>query len=251
MQTLKTRRDSGTLYLTPRLRPPSERLELSPAGRFERFDERLVAERASGADARLDRRLFLGRDVPGLEPVTQHRPPVAMQARHALEIGQAVRLARHMRGGARPAPAFRALGELRPNRVEFDVTDRGEQMRVVHRIAGETPLPEIAGPAMRCVHGARIAPVRLGKGRAQPVRIGRHEDQVDVVRHQAPRQAPHVIRDARGRHEVAIGGIILVAEEHGLAPIAALRDVVGYVRDDDAGESGHGSGIAENSFGAI
>jgi len=53
---------------------------VSPAGCFERFDERLVTERASGADARLDRRLFLGRDVPGLKPVAQHRPPVAMQS---------------------------------------------------------------------------------------------------------------------------------------------------------------------------
>ena len=66
--------------LNPAASVPSERLELSSAGRFERFDERLVTERASGADARLDRRLFLGRDLPGLDPVTQHRPPVAMQS---------------------------------------------------------------------------------------------------------------------------------------------------------------------------
>ena len=41
--------------------------------------------------------------------------------------------------------------------------------------------------------------------------------------------------------EIAIELIIRVREEHGLAPVSPLRDVVGQAGDDEAGDAGHGS----------
>jgi hypothetical protein len=62
--------------------------------------------------------------------------------------------------------------------------------------------------------------VRLRQRRAQPVRVGRPQDQMDVVGHQAPGQARHPPRPAARRDQLAIGGLILVREEDRLAAIA-------------------------------
>ena len=92
---------------------------------------------------------------------------------------------------------------------------------------------------MRRVDPARIATMRLGKRPAQPVGIGRHQDQVDMVWHQAPGEAPHALRGTGVGYEAAIGGIIIVSEEHRLPPVAALHDMVSDTRNDDASETGH------------
>ena len=74
---------------------------------------------------------------------------------------------------------------------------------------------------------------------AQPVGIGRHEDEVHMVRHQAP--GPHL--DCCGAaifgEQVAIKRIVGVAKEGTRAAIAALGDMVRMTGDDDTGEAGH------------
>ena len=74
---------------------------------------------------------------------------------------------------------------------------------------------------------------------AQPVGIGRHQDEVHVVRHQAP--GPHLDAGSAAifGEQVAIKRIVAVAEEGPRAAVAALRDVVRVTGDDDAGETGH------------
>src|SRR5688572_22235938 len=70
---------------------------------------------------------------------------------------------------------------------------------------------------------------------------------MDVVRHQAigPDRDPRLA--AEGADEVAVEGVVGLAEEGLLAAVAALRDVMGHVNRDGAREAGHGAGRARAS----
>ena len=70
---------------------------------------------------------------------------------------------------------------------------------------------------------------------AQAVRIGRHEDEMHVVRHQAPGPHLDLRRSAMFGEQVAIKRIVAVAEE---GP-RALGDMVRMIGDDDTGEASH------------
>jgi hypothetical protein len=72
---------------------------------------------------------------------------------------------------------------------------------------------------------------------AQPVGIGRHQDQMHMVRHQAP--GPDLDGTAMFGEQVAIERIVAVAEEGPRAAVATLGDMIGMTGDDDAGETGH------------
>ncbi len=63
---------------------------------------------------------------------------------------------------------------------------------------------------------------------------------MDVVGHQAIGPAPR--RPACGTgfgQQIAIERVVVVAEEHPLAPVAALGDVMGQTGDDETGDAGH------------
>jgi hypothetical protein len=91
---------------------------------------------------------------------------------------------------------------------------------------------------------ARIAPMRLAERRAQAVRIGRRQDQMHVVGHQAV--GPH--RDARRpaalRQQRAICGVVVVVEEDLLAPVAALRHMMRDAGCDDPRQACHERRVA-------
>src|SRR5271170_6540136 len=95
------------------------------------------------------------------------------------------------------------------------------------------------GYAQPRVDEGGIPPVRLAEGAREALRRRRRQDEMDMVRHQ------HVGPDRHGglissfTQQVAIEPIIVIAEEHALAPIAALRDVMRQVRNDVAGDAGH------------
>jgi hypothetical protein len=89
------------------------------------------------------------------------------------------------------------------------------------------------------VDEARIAPVCLAERERQSVLGRRHQNEVNMVGHEAI--GPH--RDAGlggafGK-QVAIQRIVAVLEEDLLPPIATLRDMAGMVGHDNAGETGH------------
>jgi hypothetical protein len=89
------------------------------------------------------------------------------------------------------------------------------------------------------LNDAGIAPMHARQRAAQAVRIGRHQDQMHVVRHQAP--GPHLgLRGAAVfREQVAVKRIIGIAKEGFRAAIATLGDVVRMTGNDDAGEARH------------
>ncbi len=140
-----------------------------------------------------------------------------------------------VRARARPPPRARLLGEAGRDRIVLHVAHRRHQVRVVHRVAAEAALEQVAAPALPEVDEAGVAAVRLAERAPQRAGRGRHQDQVDVIVHETPGEASHAFAPATLGHEVEIGGAVLVAEEDGQPAIAALGDVVRDVRDDDAG----------------
>jgi hypothetical protein len=83
-------------------------------------------------------------------------------------------------------------------------------------------------------------PRRCARERAaQPVRIGRHQDEVHMVRHQAP--GPHRDADVAAMfgEQVAVERIVTVAEERLRAAVAALGDMVRMTGDDDTCEASY------------
>lgn len=207
-------------------------------------------ERAAGAQARLDRvghSVAVRARIARLEPVAQQRVPVAYMRAERGRIGE--RIARHAPAGdvaarARPAPFLRMRDQARRDRHPLDIAHRRHQMRIVHRVAGEAALEQIAAPSLARVDVARVAPMRLGQRGAQAVRCFGDEDEVDVRVHQAPGEAGHARRRAALPEQIEIEDAVGIGEEDRLAAIAALGDVVRGVGDDDAGEAGHGVGLA-------
>lgn len=112
-------------------------------------------------------------------------------------------------------------------------------MMFVHGDGAKPPLPEMAGALASRLDGSSIASMHTGQRAAQTVRIGRHEDQMHVVWHQAP--SPHLDprRFAIRREQIAIERIVALLEERARPAIAALGDMVGMTGNDDASKTGH------------
>jgi hypothetical protein len=94
-----------------------------------------------------------------------------------------------IRARARPAPVPRAGDETRAHRIERYVAQCGREVILVHDDRAETTLPEMTdAPAPRMDY-AGIAALHARECAPQPVGIGRHQDEVGVIGHQAP--SPH------------------------------------------------------------
>ncbi len=89
------------------------------------------------------------------------------------------------------------------------------------------------------LNNAGVTAVHPRQRAAQPVGIGRDQNEMDMVRHQAP--GPHFDRGlaAMGGQQVAVQRIIAVAEERPGAAIATLRDMVRMTGNDDASKAGN------------
>jgi YD repeat-containing protein len=120
-----------------------------------------------------------------------------------------------------------------------------QSSRILFRQSFESGIPAFTHKSDGgMVYPATVAPVRLTQRRAQAIGTLRHEDQVDVIVHQAPGEAAHVRRGAALAHQLQIQAPVLIREEHRLPAIAALGDVVSDAGDDDAGEAGHSGDVA-------
>src|SRR5258705_381182 len=111
-------------------------------------------------------------------------------------------------------------------------------MLLVHGDGAEPALPKMSAALAPCLDDTGIAAMQPRQRAAQPVGIGRHENQVHVVRHQAP--GPNLDPGAAAilGEQVAIKRIIIIAEEGPRAAIATLRDMMRMTGDDDTGETG-------------
>lgn len=112
-------------------------------------------------------------------------------------------------------------------------------MRPVHDNGAEPALPEMPALLAPRLNDAGIGAMDPRQRTAKPVGIGWHQDQVHVVRHQAPGPDLDIGRAAVLREQVAIERIVAVAEDGPYPAIAALGDMVGMTGNDDMGEAGH------------
>ena len=101
----------------------------------------------------------------------------------------------------------------------------------------------MAGPAMARIDEAGVAAVRVGEGAAEPVLVRWHDDEVDVVWHQAIGPDLRTRALSRLAEQVEVELVVAVLEEGLLPAIAALGDVVGIAGKHEAGEACHCEGV--------
>jgi hypothetical protein len=77
--------------------------------------------------------------------------------------------------------------------------------------------------------------VDRGERAAQPVGVRRHQDQMDVVGHQAPRPDCDIGGAAVLGQEVTVERVVGVGKENAGAAVATLGDMMRVTGNDDAG----------------
>jgi len=152
-----------------------------------------------------------------------------------------------MRPGAAVGIAVRLAYDLRPHRIEFDVSGGGQEVFVVHHKRSETALPEMPPPAFAEVDVARVTPVCLADPPPQPVLVLGHGDQVNVVGHQAVSPDGHSALFTPLRHQIDVRLIVLLREERLLPPIPPLRHVMRVAGNNNSCQSSHAISLAETA----
>lgn len=144
-----------------------------------------------------------------------------------------------VRGRAGPAKPLGALDQAGANRIEFDVPDRGPEMPLVQRRGKEAVLPEMTAPLLFLIDALRMKQVNRLQRTVQRVSRAGYRHQVDMIVHQTKSKDLEHMPAAVMTQVIQVCLPVIVAEKHGLAPIAALGNVVRHAGTDDAGDSGH------------
>ena len=74
---------------------------------------------------------------------------------------------------------------------------------------------------------------------------------MEVVGHQAPSEAGNAVRLATLGHQIAVERIISPIQKQFLPPVAPLGEMVGRIRQDNAGKTGHAMKLADVKIYAI
>ena len=89
------------------------------------------------------------------------------------------------------------------------------------------------------VHLAGIAAMHRCQRTPKSVLIRRHQDQVDVIRHQHPGPDRDVGGPAGGSQKVAVERVIRITEEGLRAPVSPLGHVMRQTGDDETSKARH------------
>jgi hypothetical protein len=84
------------------------------------------------------------------------------------------------------------------------------KMCLVHRHRAIAPLPDMPGPIIARIQPGRTAPVRVRHALPQPIRIRRDDQQMHMVRHQAPRPDLGLRPLCRRAQLIQIEAVILI-----------------------------------------
>ena len=127
---------------------------------------------------------------------------------------------------ARPTPRLGPRDQPGAHRIERDIPERRQQMRLIHRHAAEAALPEMSGALFARVDAPGIGPMHFRERRAQCIDMIGHKHQVDMIGHQHPTPHRHAARAAMPAKQFAVGGIVGLPEERPLPSVPLLGDVV-------------------------
>ena len=141
---------------------------------------------------------------------------------------------------ARPLPQFGRSHHAGPDGVELHVPDRSDQMGVVHGARMEAALPQMPRPSVALVDEPRVSLVYGRQGLVEAADRLRHENEVGMIGHQTPRKHTNLRLPAAFPDQLDVAGVIALAEERLLPPVATLNDVVGDAWDDDTSDARHG-----------
>ena len=114
-------------------------------------------------------------------------------------------------------------------------------MLFIHDNRAKAALPQMPCRPHPRVDISGIAPVRIGEGPAQPVVMTGHNDDMNMVGHQA------IAPDLRSRlprrlaQQIFVKRIVVIIEECWQATIASLGYMMRKARDNKAGKTSHGS----------
>jgi hypothetical protein len=144
--------------------PANRRIEGDPVTFGESLQPALPAQRPTRPEGPLDPLGLVGR----FEAERQHRSPIGHVPAERRDLGQPVGAAAEMSPGARPGPRAGLFDPARGDRIVLDVARGDHQMRVVHRIAPETPLEEVAAGIAGAVHALSISGMDTASGARRP-----------------------------------------------------------------------------------
>lgn len=191
------------------------------------WDEGVAAEREAGAEAAGEPAAEAGGGGPGCEDFRPFAAGVDLGPAPVVE--QAGRVAAGQVGRcARPVVSSGAVDEAGADRIEVDVGESFDQVRLSDRARVEPVLPQMPAAPAEAVGAQGKAVVGLADGLGHRIVAGRDGDEVDVVGHQAPAEHVESVLAALEAKRVEVEEPIGVGEENGLAVVAALGDVVRY-----------------------
>ncbi len=128
-----------------------------------------------------------------------------------------------MSGRARPRPLGRVRRKPRANRVQLHVARTRQEIILIHRERGEPALPQKPAPPLAEIDTPRIVAVQPALHRRQRILVRRHEDEVDVVRHQTIGEHLDIFRPAARGKAREVSRVVLSVEESLLTEVAAAR----------------------------
>lgn len=152
---------------------------------------------------------------------------------------EAIILAVAVESGATPLPIEGVPSQCSPDRIPFDVTDRGNEMVLVEQAGGKSSLPKKSSPTFTEVDLPGEPAVGF-PDRACQSRFGAwHRDEVDMIGHQTIGPDIRSVELAPPFQEVQVVLVIGLMKKGGQPAVPALRDMVWESDPDDAGHSGH------------
>jgi hypothetical protein len=142
-------------------------------------------------------------------------------------------------GGTGPWPRGGVRGEAGADGVALDVAQGGPEVVLVHRTGVEAVLPEVAGAAFAGVEILRVAAVSAAQDDGERIRLRGHEDEVDVIGHEAVAEDGDAVVPGVVFEELEVEPVVFGAEVCGLAVVTALGDVVGDAWENQARRTWH------------
>ena len=133
----------------------------------------------------------------------------------------------YMPGCTRPIIPPRLAAEPRANGIKLDIFHRQPEVPLIHRAGIEAFLPKVAAPAMEAVDILRIAKVRSADGPGQRILLVRDSDDMDMIAHQAIADQFQRVFVRLFFQQLQINPAIIIHEEHILAVVPALGDMMG------------------------